>query len=302
MKLKMWITAAVLALFLLGALPAEAQTRKRAGKSGESLITLLGGKTGNAEDIEGTGVKSAIILSAKTTPVFVMGAHDEQKQMSKNERKNSKPWIEIIIPFKTKLDQTGANRWLENVEATVEIMTPMLSDRQKPQVEWGILRGTATLAPVANVPKEKNKILSGNILAEKDGYAYHVIRFYVAPSVVARYLLLPSLEMKTLAEMIPGLPVRVKFLYDKEEYIGIGVMSKNYIKTTSKTDAFKKMLKSAPKEDNVKDVQELFLKFDDSPRTFFTVENAIIPASKTPWAWFDYDRQEHTVDDMQRSK
>ena len=231
-----------------------------------------------------------------------MGAHDEQKPMTKNERKNSKPWIEITVPFKTKLDQTGMTRWLENVEISVEIMTPMLSDRQKPQVEWGILRGTATAAPIANIPRDKNKILGGNILAEKDGYAYHVIRFYVSPSVVARYLILPNTEMKTLAEMIPGLPVRVKFLYDKEEYSGTGVMSKGYIKSLSKLDAFKKMLKSAPKEDSVKDVQDLFAKFDESPRTFFTVENAILPASKTPWAWFDYDRQEHTVDDMQRSR
>jgi len=300
MKMRMWITAVLLALLLIEVVPVQAQSKRKAAKSsGGTLISLIGSKVGNEEEIEGTGYRAYLSLTPKDTPTFLLVEHQETK--SKNTRKNEKPWIEIAIPFKTKINPNGTDRWLENVSIKVELMTPILSDRQKATIEWGVLSGTATLAPIANVARGKNKYYSGYTLFEKDGYCYHIIRFFISPAAVSRFLLLPEMDVKTLREMVPGMPVRVTFTYDKEEFTAVSAMSKNYIKIVSKSDAFKKM-KVDPKEDSTKDTLALFAKYDDSPRSYFVIENTILPTSKTPWAWLDYDRQEHTLDDSQRSR
>lgn len=272
MKNKILMTAVALSL-LLGFQSLHAQGRS---SSKEKLLTVLTVK-GSGEKAE-KGVPSYIQTTLKETSRFK--TETEQIESSGSDRKNTRGWIEIAVPFKTTYSERTP--WLENTEVEIRVMVPMRDDRMK--ITWGVLSGKILLAPIPNNPVDTAKNT-------------HYFRAYIPPYIVARYF--PAIEKrKDLEKIVEALPVFVAFrLSNGSMAYGIRPLEKDFAKFAGKSGipAFPAKIKIEPAATG-----KMFAAFDANPRTFFEVPDAILPASKTPWAWHEYDKQVNPIEDTRR--
>lgn len=272
MKNKIFMTALAVSL-LLGFQSVHAQ-----GRSGsrERLLTVLSVK-GSGEKAE-KGVPTYIQTSLKETVRFK--TETEQVESSSSDRKIARGWIEITIPFKTTYSERMP--WLENTEVGIYILMPLRDDRMK--LTWGVLSGQILLAPIPNNPEVTDK----NI---------HYFRAYIPPYIVSRYF--PGIEKrKDLEKIVEDLPVYLTFkLNNGTTVTGGRPLGKEFAKFAGKSGIpdFPAKLKVAAGATG-----EMFRAYDSNPRMFFEVQNAILPASKTPWAWQEYDKQINTIEDTRR--
>lgn len=284
------LLAVMLLLFCTGSLFAQ----KRGGKAGAKLIVLLN----NAKDDKGGEAPSSIQVTVRETPRFLMDNYTYEH--SRKDKKRAKGWVEIVVPFKTervmtKNPVTGkdmvSNPWLENIQVDIDVLSPVLNDQQ--QVEWGILHGSATLAPVSNV---KSRVSSGGASTP---YEYHQVRFYLSPYVVARYVALKG-DAKKFIKFAAGFPVQVTFHYGNMTYSGGRAMGKDFADVCNKAIREKKLLSFPGGQELVPTSEiaaaKMFTVYQKNPRAFFVLDDAILPVSRTPWAWFEYDKQEQTID------
>lgn len=276
-----FISAAFAGLFLFCIHAVEAKpAAASAASGGKNLITVIGSK-GSAENNETP--YTSITSSLKSTPRFLIDG--VSYETSKQEKRNAKGWIEIIIPFKTELSKESP--WLENIRVNVDVLIPVVNEQQ--QVEWGVLSGSALLAPVANGPTEPGKV-----------YGYHNVRMFVSSYIVTRYVALRS-DRKRFEKIVEGFPVSVTFTYENAAYTGGRPASKDFLKICTAKDAPAfpggKLTASTDAE-----TAALFKYYQKNRRAFFVLNDAIVPASKTPWIWFEFDKQENTIDDQQRSR
>lgn len=298
MKNKILTCAAVLLLLAAGLQPLQAQAPRRpsAGRSAE-LIQILGSERKGSGDIAGN-IKSYITSGAKLTPQFQLAEH--QETASKQENQTAVPWIEVTIPFTTNLAAKDVP-WLENVVATVELMLPVVNDRM--QQEWGVLRGTFNLAPVANRAAGRHGHRLGGILKEEKGQAYHILRAYVSPYVVSRYLIAPGDDSKKLRNLLKGCPIRVTLNYNSRDYMDGRPVTEDFLKAAQGVPflgSSESLAAVAKKMGPLQMTGTMFQSYDRNRRAFFELNDVVIPGSKTPWAWIDYDRQEHTIDESPR--
>ncbi len=279
---KQFLAGITVLLVLAGVQPVFAQQ----GEKSTPLIQVISTKeTAKNLKVDNEYAAMGIQVERKNTPQIQYDEH--QETVSKNEKKSAVPWLQISVPFRTlavaadrknKDGNSAALRdsWLEDVDIDIELIVPVLNHNGKK--EYGILKGTATLAPVRN----------HNINAGTSPYIYHNVKFYVSPYIVARYIMSSGVKADKLEKMIPDCPVRVLFRYGKQEFGGVKIQSKRF-------DEQAKAL-GLP----AKTTKELFTTYDKESRSLYTVPGGIIPAGKTPWAWIDYDHQEHTLDDVPR--
>ncbi len=258
----------------------DAQSSKKAASGNSSLIEIYGTK-GNTEQFADS-IPGYIKSGLFETPRFLIDGVSYEH--SKKDKRNAKGWISIIIPFKTAL--SAEQPWLEDIEVEVNLMVPMINDRQI--TEWGVLTGKVKLAPVANHLNEPNK-------------GYHALRVFVSPHVVSRYFAGRD-DRKRFEKIIEEMPIQVTMRYGTKAYNGGRAMGREFVKICSGKGMPQFPVRGAkltPESESA--TGTLFKIYADSPRTFFVVEDAILPASKTPWAWFEYDKQETTIDET-RSK
>lgn len=271
MKNKIFMTALAVSL-LLGFQSVHAQ-----GRSGsrERLLTVLTSKGGEKAD---KGVPSYIQTTLRETSRFKTDT--EQIESSGSDRKNARGWIEIAIPFKTMYSERMP--WLENTEVDIRILIPMRDDRMK--MTWGALSGKILLAPIPNNPEDTEKTT-------------HYFRAYIPPYIIGRYF--PKIEKrKDLEKIVEALPVFVAFkLNNGSMAYGIRPLDKDFSKFVGKSGmpSFPAKLKVEASATG-----KMFQAFDTNPRAFFEVQDAILPASKTPWAWYEYDKQINPIEDTRR--
>lgn len=266
-------------------------------RSGVKMIAVL---SNAKEDQNSAGVPSGIQTLVRETPRFLMDNYSYEH--SRQDRKRAKGWVEIVVPFKTrrlleKNPSTGkdvvANPWIENISVDIEVMVPVLNDQQR--VEWGVLRGSALLAPVSNV---KTRVASGS------PHEYHQVRFYISPYVISRYVALKG-DAKKFEKFAAGFPVHVTFNYGNTVYSGGRPMGKDFVDVCNKAIRDHRLTAFPGKLDLTASSEvaaaRMFAVYQKNPRAFFVLDDAILPVSKTPWAWFEYDKQEQTIDNP-RSK
>lgn len=272
MKNKIFLTALAVSL-LLGFQSVHAQ-----GRSGsrERLLTVLTSKSGGEKAEK--GVPAYIQTTLKETSRFK--TETEQVESSGSDRKAAHGWIEIAIPFKTMFSEREP--WLENTEVEIRVLAPLRDDRMK--MTWGVLSGKILLAPIPNNPESTDKTT-------------HYFRAYIPPYIVSRYF--PVVEKrKDLEKIVEGLPVFVAFkLNSGSMAYGIRALNKDFAKFAGKSG-----IPSFPVKMKIESsaTGNMFRAFDSNPRSFFEVQNAILPASKTPWAWYEYDKQINPIEDTRR--
>lgn len=268
------IVGVLTVLLLCGVSTLQAQ---RSGGRG-NLVQILDTKSRNGESGDiAKDIPGVITVSTKDTPRFELA-----KGKDAPELKYSRPWVEIAVPFKTN---TKANvPWFDNLKVKVEIMSPVIGP--KGRWEWAVLTGEYSLEPVANVGG--SSIPPGYIVAEKGDYVYHVVRFYLSPATLSRYFVGLGEQPKNLEKVISGLPVRVTIEGDGVSAVGIKPAGKEFINTLTKNRGPKL------KADDVSAMAARFNDYDSNNRNYFELLDVVLSNSESPWAWFDYERQEHT--------
>ncbi len=298
MMKKQLLTSAAALLVLLGSTQVVLAQRSR--DAGASLIEVVSTKE-RAKKLKATGETAAngIQVAVKTTPRFEL-SDENQDSVSKNDRKNIVPWIEITVPFVTvpaAKDKSAKGKsnpaaqptsWLENVEVYVEMLTPVLNNQGR--MEFGVLSGSATLAPVRNYHPANS--------GEK-GSVTHNVKFYVSPYIVSRYIASLGLSGEKLRAMIATCPVRVMFRHNNKAYTGQFVQEKEFGEQVKMIEQENGEKISLPRNIGSASVGGLFKMYDSDSRSLLGISE-IIPASKTPWAWIGYDFQEHTLDEAVR--
>ncbi len=286
---KQFLTGAAVLVCLLGsALPAYAQR----GEKAVPMIRVISTKDAAANmKVSNENAMNGIQVIPRSTPRVEL-SDENQESVSKNERKNMIPWVEISIPFGTLAvtEEKGSKKkwdsynpaaqpgsWLENVDVQVELLVPVLNHNGKK--EYGIITGNAVLAPVQNF-RSAGK--------EKAPYIAHLVKFYVSPYIVSRYVASTGVSSEKLKKLLSVCPVRVEFRYGSQRSSGFKAQDKDFAEQV-KSLGFPAVA-----------ARQLFETYDKDSRSLYSVAGGIIPASKTPWAWIGYDQQEHTLDEAAR--
>ncbi len=288
MKKQILTGAAVLLCLLGGAQPAFAQR----GEKASPMIRVISTKEIAANmKVSSESAVNGILVAPRNTPRVEL-SDENQESVSKNERKNMIPWVEISVPFGTLAvtEEKSAKRkgdtynpaaqpgsWLENVDVQVEMVVPVLNHNGKK--EYGIVTGNAVLAPIQNF-RAAGK--------EKAPYITHLVKFYVSPYIVSRYVASTGVSSEKLKKLLSVCPVRVEFRYGSQRFGGIKTQDKDF------ADQVKALGFPAVA------ARQLFETYDKDSRSLYGIAGGIIPASKTPWAWIGYDQQEHTLDEAAR--
>lgn len=263
-------------LLLCGASTLNAQ---RGGRGGAQLVQILDSKTGSGESSEiAKDIPGVITVSMKTVPRYELS-----KGKDAPELKYSRPWCEIAVPFKTNT-KAGAP-WLDNLKVKVELLSPVIGPNGR--WEWAVLSGDFTLEPVANVGGLA--VPPGYIVGEKGDYVYHVIRCYLSPATVSRYFVGYKEPPKNLEKILSGIPVRVTIE-------GAGGAAVQGIKPAGKefTSFIKDKMNGKMKSDDRAAVAARFKDYDANNRSYFELFDVVLSGSDSPWAWVDFERQEHT--------
>lgn len=250
-----------------------------------TVLILLSAFALTAQEKKDRGNKQSIkILEVKTifqeTPRVLID--NVTISHSKKDKKNARNWwVEIRVLFTpARAAAKTESPWLENVQAEIEMLYPMVNDKQR--LEWGVFKGSATLSP---------------ILADGDE---HVVRFFVPPHIIYRYCAFREKNFQKLVDN--GLPVLVLFRVGGDMVYGGRGAGSSLVKVAPEFPG-KIKIGTAIQEN-----QRMFDFYRENTRSFFPVENAIVPASKTPWAWLELDDKdkdaalETTIDDQQRGR
>lgn len=264
------IVGVMTVLLLCGATMLHAQ---RGSRGGARLVQILDSKSGSGESSEiAKDIPGMITVTTKSVPRFELSKGKEAPEL-KYERK----WVEIAVPFKT--NTKAGMPWLDNLRVKVELMSPVVG--AKGRREWGVLSGEFVLEPVANIGGQS--VPPGYIVGEKDDYVYHVVRFYLTPATVSRYFVGTKDIPKGFDKIISGIPVRVTIVGDGVSVQGIKPAGKEFLKNSG-----------VKKLDDISAMAARFQDYDANNRSYFELSDVVLSNEESPWAWIDYERQEHT--------
>ena len=266
-------------LLLCGASTLEAQ---RSGKNaGPRLVQILDSKSGSGESSEiAKDIPGVITVTAKTTPRYELS-----KGKDAPELKYSRPWLEVAVPFKT--NAKAGRPWIDNAKVKVELIAPVVGSRGA--WEWGVLNGSFELEPVANIGEKA--IPPGYIIGEKNGFVYHMVRFYISPGIISRYFVGNHDVPKNFEKILSGIPVRVTFEMDGVVATGIKPAGKDFADFAKKLTGIRSNLKA----EDMATADARFKDYDaNGRRGYFELFDVVLSSTDSPWAWIDYERQEHT--------
>lgn len=264
------IVGVLTVLLLCGASTLQAQ---RSGSRGVRVVQILDVKSGSGESGEiAKDIPGVITVEAKTVPRYELSKGKEAPEL-----KYTRPWVEVAVPFKT--NTKSGMPWLDNLKVKVEVMAPVYN--AKGRKEWGVLAGDFMLEPVANIGGQA--VPPGYIVGEKGDYVYHVLRVYLSPATVSRYLLGGKEQPKNFDKIISGLPVRVTIEGDGVSVQGVKPAGKEFMKFCD-----------VKKIDDISAMAARFKDYDSNNRSYFELLDVVLSSSESPWAWFDFERQEHT--------
>lgn len=239
-------------------------------------IQVLDSRSGSGEDGSiAKDIPGVITVTSKPTIRY-----EYAKGKDAPELKYARPWLEVMVPFKT--NTKSGTPWLDDVTVKVDIFTPVLNSKGK--WEWGVFSGKFMLEPVANTG---GAVPPGFVISEKGDFVYHVVRFYISPATVSRYMIGMGEPPKNFDKIISGLPVRVTIDANGLSVQGVKPAGKEF------ASFVKAKLKGALKAENTGAIVNLAKRFDANERDFFLLSDVVLPGSESPWAWFDYERQEH---------
>lgn len=206
---------------------------------------------------------------------------------SKETRNNQKKWISVVVTFTTNKPDAKSTwgAWLDNIEAEIMFLCPGVDD--KGRTTWTVFKGTQVLNPIA-----------------ADGEK-HSIRFFVPPYVVARYISLGK-DIDKLDRLVSEIPIFVNLKYSNfAPAQGLQRCGKYFGDKLALEPAVKNIFNSkqlSNKDAAFKETARLFDFVVNNLRAFYSVDDAALPASKTPWAWVSYDKFDSDKDEQQRNR
>ncbi|GEM_PF-5496569 len=251
---------------------------------------------------------SDVEISASLLPTPYFKIENETPEMYKAREKEMqypKHWIAIDVTFRANMWKQGSPRkwsnWLDNIEIKMDAFIPACDDQGR--IGWGVLSGEGTL----------NSISADN--------GIHYVRMMITPDVLYRNFAFGTFPIDTksdyqsissqLKKYADELPIYVTVNYGGTPVAGAQVCGRDFYKrvhsaatTASIPDVVRKsstvfdnLLKPEGDETrpSMKGTNALFKYISQqkfNPQTFKYMPDQLLPVSKTPFAWVEYDRFE----------
>ena len=275
----------LIALFAAAAFTVSAQT----ARSGSWAIEFP--KDGKAVNVTQT-----------FTPFFKIENEERVIDMRLNERdmNNAKHWLSVDVVFTTNAPKSASaqwKRWLDDVVVDIYVFIPSANDRGTPI--WTVLNGKQTLASL-----------------QADD-SRHFVRMMIPPEVIYRHFAFDgttgdlqkdySKITSELKKLAPDLPVMAVITCNGRSVSGYQACGKEVFNRLEKAQGSSnqaKLFYTYLKTENgssptVASTAKLFKYIYDNrfnAQTYRLLENALLPVSKTPFAWVLFDRFEAVKD------
>jgi len=272
----------LVALFAVAAFAVSAQTTRTGGTWAISFPTD----------------RKAVNVIQTVTPFFKIENEERVIDLRANERdmSNAKHWLSIDVVFRTNLPTRTSPwpKWLDNVEVEINIFLPAIDDRGNEG--WAVIGGKQTLASL-----QANDTI-------------HFVRMMVPPEVIYRYFSFDGSSLDPLKDyskitgelrkLATDLPISVAISYGGRTVYAYQVCGKETFGRLDKLQSggnkvaqlFYMRLKpssgAVPTQESTARLFDYIRQYKSNPQTFKYLPDELLPVSKTPFAWVQFDRFE----------
>lgn len=246
--------------------------------------------------------EKAIAVSQTFTPYFKM--ENEERVFNNNlvllerDMNNAKHWLSIDVVFFTNTESTSSAKWpkwLDNAEVEVNVLVP--ASTENGGLTWAVLGGKQTLA---SLPADGRR---------------HFVRMMIPPEIIYRYFnfegasndYLKDYQKITsdLKKIADSMPVMATVTYRGRSVTAYQVCGKEVFSRLEKSQSsnnshaknYYTLLKSKgsdgkPTPETMEKLYSYINRNKLDPQVINYLPDALLPVSKTPFAWVLFDRFE----------
>ena len=246
--------------------------------------------------------EKAIEVSQTFTPYFEI--KNEERVFNNNltllerDMSSAKHWLSIDVVFYTNTKSRNANvrwpKWLDNTEVEVSVLIP--ASDESGNLTWAVLGGKQTLA---SLPSDGKR---------------HFVRMMIPPEIIYRYFNIEgtsgdltkdyskiTTDLKRISE---ALPVMVTVTYRGRPVTAYQVCGREIFNRLEKSQTTNRQAKNyytllkskaetgLPTVETMEKLNSYISRNKLDPQVINYLPDALLPVSKTPFAWVLFDRFE----------